>query len=104
MLSQPVVQLVTQPPAFTIRHSRDFLIKPSALSHLAFERCRPFFDAVIQFLNECSQLRQHGGKKHVGDESCYSVPETETGDSRCKIRECPYQDAHDDYRDSQPEA
>jgi hypothetical protein len=53
MLSQAIADRA-QPSPLTIRHSCDLLIEPPVLSHLAFERCRAFVDASIEFSNEGS--------------------------------------------------
>jgi hypothetical protein len=54
VLSEVIVQILAQPPPFTIRDSRDLLIEPASLSHLAFERCGPFIHAPIKFANKRS--------------------------------------------------
>jgi hypothetical protein len=54
VLSQPIVQIVTQPPPLMICHSCDLLIELPPLSHLAFQRCRPFFNPSIEFPNKRS--------------------------------------------------
>jgi hypothetical protein len=48
------MQILAQPPPFTICHSRDLLIEPASLSHLTFERSCPFIDALIEFANQRS--------------------------------------------------
>jgi hypothetical protein len=48
------MQILAQPPPFTIRYSRDLLIEAASLSHLTLKRGRAFIDTLIEFTNEPS--------------------------------------------------
>jgi hypothetical protein len=52
VLSEVIVQILAQPPPFTIGYLRDLLIEPASLSHLTFERGRPFVHTSIELTNK----------------------------------------------------